>query len=146
MKFPSSGLWNWNSIVSEWYKNPTSRWYNYYKVHCNLLSVNAYVANGGWVPRSLETGTADPNPGRTPHKPALPAPQPRAPPTSNLFLVINYKLNNYIEPYFKMYIWLPITNMLSSGSIGHWFVKCLHNKLLLSIFCMSLTIHYFLNV
>jgi len=29
----------------------------------------------------LRAGTANPNPGRTPHKPALPATQPRAPPT-----------------------------------------------------------------
>ena len=26
--------------------------------------INAYVANGGWVPRSQGAGTANPNPGR----------------------------------------------------------------------------------
>ena len=29
-----------------------------------LILLNVYVANGGWVPRSQGTGTADPNPGR----------------------------------------------------------------------------------
>ena len=45
--------------------------------------VNAYVANGGWVPRSQ--GLVPPTQtqvGRTPHKPALPTTPPRAPPAT----------------------------------------------------------------
>ena len=48
----------------------------------NLL-INAYVANGGWVPRSQ--GLVPPTQtqvGRTPHKPALPTTQPRALPAT----------------------------------------------------------------
>ena len=43
----------------------------------DVFVVNAYVANGGWVPRGLGAGTANTNPGGTPHKPALPATQPQ---------------------------------------------------------------------
>ena len=39
--------------------------------------INAHVANGGWVPRGLAAGNTNPNPGRTPHNPALPTTQPR---------------------------------------------------------------------
>ena len=45
--------------------------------------INAYVANGGWVPRSQ--GMVPPTQtqvGRTPHNPALPTTQPRAPPAT----------------------------------------------------------------
>ena len=52
-------------------------------LHNLFITINAYVANGGWVPRSQ--GLVPPTQtqvGRTPHKPALPTTQPRAPPAT----------------------------------------------------------------
>ena len=43
--------------------------------------INAYVAHGGWVPRNLGAGAADPNPGSKSTPKACPTRnQPRAPP------------------------------------------------------------------
>ena len=34
-----------------------------YEQYLNTTCINAYVANGGWVPRSQGAGTTNPNPG-----------------------------------------------------------------------------------
>ena len=39
-------------------------WINTQVYHGVLHVINAYVAKGGWVPRSQGAGTAEPNPGR----------------------------------------------------------------------------------
>ena len=46
-------------------------WYECYEnIQPHYQIINA---DGGWEPRDLGAGTANPNPGRTLHKPALPA-------------------------------------------------------------------------
>ena len=42
----------------------------------NLFQINACVAHGGWVPRNLGTGAADPKPRLQEHPKSLPYPQP----------------------------------------------------------------------
>ena len=45
-------------------------------VLADIIHVNACVARGGWVPRNLEAGAADPEPKRQEHPKSLPYLQP----------------------------------------------------------------------